>query len=124
MKVLFENSTLPILADEACVKESDIEKCHQHFHGVNIKLTKCSGMTPARRMIEKAKSLNMKIMIGCMNESSIGSAAIAQLAPMIDYVDMDGPMLLSEDIAIANRFDHGKIIYNEFHGLGIESVSF
>ena len=124
MKVLFENSTLPILADEACVKESDIEKCHQHFHGVNIKLTKCSGMTPARRMIEKAKSLNMKIMIGCMNESSIGSAAIAQLAPMIDYVDMDGPMLLSEDIAIANRFDFGKIIYNEFHGLGIESVSF
>ena len=124
MKVLFENSTLPILADEACVKESDIEKCHQHFHGVNIKLTKCSGMTPARRMIEKATSLNMKIMIGCMTESSIGSAAIAQLAPMIDYVDMDGPMLLSEDIAIANRFDFGKIIYNEFHGLGIESVSF
>jgi len=124
MKILFENSTLPILADEACVKEADIDKCYQHFHGVNIKLTKCSGITPARRMIEKAKSLNMKVMIGCMNETSIGSAAIAQLAPMIDYVDMDGTLLLSEDIAKANRFDFGKIIYNEFHGLGIESVSF
>jgi len=124
MKVLFENSTLPILADESCVKESDIEKCYQHFHGVNIKLTKCSGITPARRMIEKAKSLSLKIMIGCMNESSIGSAAIAQLAPMIDYVDMDGTMLLSEDIAIANRFNYGKIIYTESYGLGIESVLF
>ena len=120
MKVLFEQSSLPIFADEACVKESDVEKCHQHFHGVNIKLTKCSGITPARRMIEKARTLNMKVMIGCMNESSIGTAAIAQLAPLLDYVDMDGTLLLTEDIARGVSFDYGKILYRDGFGLGVE----
>ena len=120
MKVLFEQSSLPIFADEACVKESDVEKCHQHFHGVNIKLTKCSGITPARRMIEKARALNMKVMIGCMNESSIGTAAIAQLAPLLDYVDMDGTLLLTEDIARGVSFDYGKILYRDGFGLGVE----
>ena len=120
MKVLFEQSSLPIFADEACVKESDVEKCYQHFHGVNIKLTKCSGITPARRMIEKARTLNMKVMIGCMNESSIGTAAIAQLAPLLDYVDMDGTLLLTEDIARGVSFDYGKILYRDGFGLGVE----
>jgi len=120
MKVLFEQSALPIFADEACVKESDVEKCYQHFHGVNIKLTKCSGITPARRMIEKARSLNMKVMIGCMNESSIGTAAIAQLAPLLDYVDMDGTLLLTEDVARGVSFDYGKILYRDGFGLGVE----
>ena len=120
MKVLFEQSSLPIFADEACVKESDVEKCHQHFHGVNIKLTKCSGITPARRMIEKARKLNMKVMIGCMNESSIGTAAIAQLAPLLDYVDMDGTLLLTEDVARGVSFDYGKILYRDGFGLGVE----
>ncbi len=120
MKVLFEQSSLPIFADETCVKESDVEKCYQHFHGVNIKLTKCSGITPARRMIEKARTLNMKVMIGCMNESSIGTAAIAQLAPLLDYVDMDGTLLLTEDIARGVSFDYGKILYRDGFGLGVE----
>lgn len=120
MKVLFEQSSLLIFADEACVKESDVEKCYQHFHGVNIKLTKCSGITPARRMIEKARTLNMKVMIGCMNESSIGTAAIAQLAPLLDYVDMDGTLLLTEDIARGVSFDYGKILYRDGFGLGVE----
>ena len=120
MKVLFEQSSLPIFADEACVKESDVEKCYQHFHGVNIKLTKCSGITPARRMIEKARTLNMKVMIGCMNESSIGTAAIAQLAPLLDYVDMDGTLLLTEDVARGVSFDYGKILYRDGFGLGVE----
>ena len=120
MKVLYEKSPLPLYADEACVAESDVEKCYQHFHGINIKLTKCSGITPARRMITRAKELGMKVMVGCMNESSVGTAAIAQLAPLLDMVDMDGPLLLNEDVATSVSFDFGEIIYNNRSGLGIE----
>ena len=119
MKTLYELSSLPLIADESCVLEADVEKCHQHFHGINIKLTKCSGITPARRMIRRARELDLKIMIGCMNESSIGTAAIAQLAPMVDYVDMDGPLLLAEDIAKGVGFDFGKIMYTNTKGLGV-----
>jgi L-Ala-D/L-Glu epimerase len=120
MKILYEKSSLPLMADETCVRESDVEKCKNYFHGINIKLTKCSGITPARRMIEKARELDLKVMIGCMNESTIGSAAIAQLAPMLDYVDMDGPLLLAEDFATGVNFNFGKIIYTQEYGLGVE----
>jgi len=120
MKVLFRESSLPLIADESCVLESDVEKCHQHFHGINIKLTKCGGITPARRMIEKAKSLELKVMVGSMNESTIGSAAIGQLLPLLDYVDMDGPLLLDQDIASGLQFDYGKVILSGNPGLGIE----
>jgi L-alanine-DL-glutamate epimerase-like enolase superfamily enzyme len=119
MKILFEKSTLPLIADESCVAEADVEKCHNHFHGINIKLTKCSGITPARRMITRAKELGMTVMVGCMNESSVGTAAIAQLAPMLDYVDMDGTLLLAEDTAEGVKFDFGKILFNDLPGLGI-----
>ncbi|HMD00685.1 MAG TPA: dipeptide epimerase, partial [Ferruginibacter sp.] len=111
MRKLFSESPLPLFADEACVAEKDVEKCFGHFHGINIKLTKCSGITPARRMISKAKELDLKLMLGCMNESSVGTAAIAQLAPLVDHVDMDGPLLLAEDPAEGVGFDNGKIIY-------------
>ncbi len=124
MKTLFNHSPLPVIADESCVKEEDVTKCAGHFHGINIKLTKCSGITPARRMISKARELEMKVMIGCMNESSVGTAAIAQLAPLLDYVDMDGPLLLSEDIAEGVSFDNGKIIYRGGAGLGLGVVRF
>ena len=120
MKVLFEKSPLPLFADESCVAEADVLKCENHFHGVNIKLTKCSGITPARRMIKQARDLNMQVMVGCMNESAVGTAAIAQLAPMLDYVDMDGPLLLAEDTARGVTFEDGKIIYNQGPGIGIE----
>ena len=120
MKVLKEKSSLPLIADESCVGESDVEKCVNHFDGINIKLTKCSGITPARRMITKARELNLKVMIGCMNESSVGTAAIAQLAPLLDYVDMDGPLLLNQDIAEGVTFNQGKICYTDYAGLGIK----
>ncbi|MEO6894927.1 MAG: dipeptide epimerase, partial [Ginsengibacter sp.] len=84
MKFLYENSPLPLIADESCVSEHDVAKCKGYFHGINIKLTKCSGITPALRMIKNAHDLNMKVMVGCMNESSIGTGAIAQLLPLID----------------------------------------
>ncbi len=120
MKTLFTESELPLFADESCVSEDDVIRCSHHFHGINIKLTKCSGITPAKRMIDKARELNLQVMIGCMNESSIGTAAIAQLAPLVDHVDMDGPLLLAEDLATGVSFDNGKIIYGEGFGLGVK----
>ncbi|HEY6062457.1 MAG TPA: dipeptide epimerase [Chitinophagaceae bacterium] len=119
MKILYKESSLPLYADESCVFEKDVERCKDHFHGINIKLTKCSGITPALRMIKKARELDLKIMIGCMNESTIGSAAIAHLLPFIDHVDMDGPLLLEEDVATGIGYDFGKISYSDEPGLGI-----
>jgi L-alanine-DL-glutamate epimerase-like enolase superfamily enzyme len=120
MKLLFEKSPLPLIADEACVAEEDVEKCHNHFHGINIKLTKCSGITPALRMIKRARELNMKVMVGSMNESTIGSAAIAHLMPQIDYVDVDGPLLLEEDLAEGLTYqDNGHVLTSNKPGLGI-----
>jgi len=124
MKFLYENSPLPLIADESCVMENDVEKCSGYFHGINIKLTKCSGITPALRMISRARELNLKVMVGSMNESSIGTAAIAQLLPLIDYVDMDGPLLLAEDIAEGVTFENGKIIYKNLNGLGVNVKPF
>jgi L-alanine-DL-glutamate epimerase-like enolase superfamily enzyme len=124
MKFLFESSPLPLIADESCVSEHDVIKCKGHFHGINIKLTKCSGITPALRMIKQAKELEMKVMVGCMNESSVGTAAIAQLLPMLDYVDMDGPLLLAEDVAEGIQYDYGKIIYGNRNGLGVSVEPF
>lgn len=124
MKFLYEHSPLPLIADESCVSEYDVEKCKGHFHGINIKLTKCSGITPALRMIEKARGLDMKVMVGCMNESSIGTGAIAQLLPLLDYVDMDGPLLLASDAAEGVKYDYGKIIYSDGFGLGVTVEAF
>lgn len=123
MKQLFEASPIPLIADEACVIEQDVEKCHGYFHGINIKLTKCSGITPALRMIKKARSLDMKVMVGSMNESTVGSSAIAHLAPLLDYVDADGPLLLAEDIATGLSYDAGRISITEGFGLGIQLSS-
>ena len=119
MKILFEQSSLPLFADESCVFEKDVEKCHNHFHGINIKLTKCSGITPAIRMIQQARKLNIQVMMGSMNESSIGSAAVANFLPQLDHVDMDGPLLLSADIADGIDFNFGKVNLSGRAGLGI-----
>ncbi len=122
MKMLFVKSPLPLFADESCVFEHDVEKCHDHFHGVNIKLTKCSGITPALRMIAKARSLKMKVMMGCMNESTVGSAAIAHFLPQLDHVDMDGPLLLCEDVAKGLDYNNGNVTISNKPGLGIEMI--
>ncbi|HRO70960.1 MAG TPA: dipeptide epimerase [Chitinophagaceae bacterium] len=119
MKVLYNESTLPLFADESCVSEHDVEKCKGHFHGINIKLTKCSGITPALRMIKNARHLDLQVMLGCMNESTVGSAAMAHLLPFLDHVDMDGPLLLADDVATGLGYDFGKIILPEGPGLGI-----
>jgi L-alanine-DL-glutamate epimerase-like enolase superfamily enzyme len=119
MKEVYERSELPLIADESCITEADVAKCQGHFHGVNIKLTKCGGLTPARRMIAEAKSLGMKVMVGCMTESSVGISAIAQLLPMLDYVDMDGALLLSKDIATGVTIDYGQVKYSDVNGTGV-----
>ena len=122
MKILYEKSDLPLFADESCVFEKDVEKCYQYFHGINIKLTKCSGITPAIRMIQKARELGMQVMMGSMNESTIGSAAIANFLPQLDHVDMDGPLLLSQDIASGIEFDFGEVRLSGRPGLGIVPI--
>ncbi|HVF96766.1 MAG TPA: dipeptide epimerase [Flavisolibacter sp.] len=120
MEWLYHQSPLPLYADESCVSEHDVEKCHGYFHGINIKLTKCSGLTPALRMITKARQLGMGVMVGSMNESSIGSAAIAHLQSLIDYLDADGPLLLQEDIASGLVYQNdGIILTSDAPGLGI-----
>jgi L-Ala-D/L-Glu epimerase len=120
MKSLYANSSLPLIADESCVSETDVEKCGKCFHGINIKLTKCGGLTPALRMIKHARQLGLKVMVGSMNESTVGSAAIAHLLPLLDYVDMDGPLLLAEDVARGLNYEFGKVAIPSGPGLGIE----
>jgi len=116
---VFLKSSLPIIADESCQIEEDVAKCHNHFHGVNVKLVKCGGLTSAKRMLLNAKSLNMKTMVGCMTESSVGISAIAHLLPLLDYVDMDGALLLSEDIAKGVIIKNGEVFYSELNGIGV-----
>ncbi len=113
-------SPLPLFADESCVSERDVVKCQDCFHGINIKLTKCSGITPARRMIKHAHQLGLKVMLGSMNESTIGSAAIGHLREWVDFLDMDGPLLLAEDLSTGLSFQEGKVALPNGNGLGVE----
>lgn len=99
MKEVYQHSHLPVIADESCITEQDVKKCQGRFHGINVKLMKAGGITPALRMLAEARSYGMKTMVGCMTESSVGITAIAHIAPLLDYVDMDGAMLLAQDIA-------------------------
>lgn len=120
MERVMHQSVLPVIADESCIVEEDVEKCGLHFSGINIKLTKCGGLTPALRMIKKAKELELKVMVGCMTESTVGISAIAQLLPQLDYVDMDGAMLLKADIAKGVVISsNGKVIFPTMGGSGI-----
>ena len=117
-KEVFLKSVLPIIADESCQVESDVTKCHKYFHGINVKLVKCGGLTPAKRMLLQAKNLGMKTMVGCMTESSIGISAIAHLLPLLDYVDMDGALLLANDIAKGVTIEKGIVKYSNLNGIG------
>lgn len=111
-------SALPLIADESCIVENDVDKCKNSFDGINIKLAKCGGVTPALRMIKRAKELNLKTMLGCMTESSIGISAIAHLLPLLDYVDMDGSMLISNDPAEGVYLEAGRAVFPNRNGTG------
>ncbi len=90
LRRVHRESVLPIIADESCIVESDVARCSGGFSGINIKLVKCGGLTPARRMIAEARRLGLSVMVGCMTESSVGISAIAQILPLLVYVYMDG----------------------------------
>ncbi|HEY9168555.1 MAG TPA: dipeptide epimerase [Lutibacter sp.] len=119
---VFLKSVLPIIADESCQVEADVLRCHNHFHGVNVKLVKCGGLTSAKRMLLQAKDLNMKTMVGCMTESSVGISAIAHLLPLLDYVDMDGALLLAKDIAKGVTIKDGIVKYSDLNGIGVSLI--
>ena len=120
MTAVYQKSQLPLIADESCRIEADVPKCLNRFHGINVKLVKAGGLTPARRMILEAKKLGLKTMVGCMTESSVGIAAVGQLLPYLDYVDMDGALLLKNDIARTHKIEYGKITLSELPGTGVE----
>ena len=119
MRKVKSKSVLPIIADESCQREEDVILCSELFHGINIKLMKCGGITPALRMIEKAREQSLLLMAGCMTESTVGISGLVQIAPLLDYLDADGALLLSKDIAHGVAFDFGKIVYQNTFGSGV-----
>ncbi len=119
MKCLKKECVLPLIADESCQRFEDVQKCFEGFHGVNIKLTKCGGITPAIKMIHKARELNLSVMAGCMTESTVGISNLAQIAPLLDYIDADGAMLLANDTAKGVKLEYGSIVYSNKNGSGI-----
>ncbi|MCA9121015.1 MAG: dipeptide epimerase [Planctomycetaceae bacterium] len=123
MEQVYRESALPVIADESCIVESDVDRCVNRFHGINIKLVKCGGLTPARRMIERARELGLQVMVGCMTESTVGISAIAQLLPLLDYVDMDGALLLAKDIATGVTINQGVCQYSSENGCGVHLTS-
>jgi L-alanine-DL-glutamate epimerase-like enolase superfamily enzyme len=110
---------IPIVADEAVKTAADIPKLAEAYDGINIKLMKSGGIQEALRMIYLAKVMNMKIMLGCMIESSIAISAGAHLSPLVDWADLDGNLLLREDPFQGAMVEKGKIILNDKPGLGI-----
>jgi len=110
---------IPIIADEACQRASDIPKLKEAFDGVNVKLDKSGGMLEAYRMIEIAKALGMRTMLGCMVSSSVSVTAAAHLSPLVDYADLDGNLLISNDPFHGVTVEKGKLILSKRPGLGL-----
>jgi len=123
MKAVYQHSHLPVIADESCIAEDDVAKCVGLFHGINVKLMKAGGITPALRMLAEARSYGMKTMVGCMTESSVGITAIAHIAPLLDYVDMDGAMLLAQDIAEGVVITPEGVTFTDREGIGAKMYS-
>ena len=117
---LKERSPLPLIADEAVKKTADIPKLAEAYHGINIKLMKSGGILEALSMIHIARAMEMQIMLGCMVETSVAISAAAQIAPLVDYIDLDGNLLLKEDPYTGVKHKTGRLIFNELPGLGIE----
>ncbi len=113
---------IPIIADEACQRASDIPRIKEAFDGVNIKLDKSGGLLEAWRMIAVAKSLRMKTMLGCMVSSSVSVTAAAHLSPLVDYADLDGNLLIANDPFSGVRVEKGKLILPERPGLGLRAA--
>lgn len=116
---LTENSPLPVIADEALQRLSDVKNTLGIYSGINIKLMKCTGMREAHKMMNLARANNMKVMIGCMTETSCAISAAAQLSPMANWADLDGNLLISNDLYSGMKITDGKITLNDSPGIGI-----
>jgi L-alanine-DL-glutamate epimerase-like enolase superfamily enzyme len=120
---LTERSPLPIIADEAVQSLNDLEKIKDVYSGLNIKLMKAGGINRAFQMIKKARELRLKVMIGCMTETSCAITAASHLSPLADWIDLDGAELISNDLFTGMKILDGKIIIPETPGLGIEKLA-
>lgn len=116
---LFERSPLPLFADESIQRYNDIDDVKDCFHGINIKLMKCTGMHEAHKMILRAREFNLKVLIGCMSETSCAISAAAQLSPFSDYADLDGALLIKNNLFDGITFTEGKITLNDMPGIGV-----
>jgi L-alanine-DL-glutamate epimerase-like enolase superfamily enzyme len=119
LRALKRLSPLPVILDESVVGPDDVARCADQGHGINIKLMKCGGITPALRMIETARRLGLRVMLGCMIETSLGVTAAAHLSPLADYADLDGNLLLAEDPFAGVRVVEGKLVLPPGPGLGV-----
>ena len=119
---LTERSPLPIIADESCQRLTDIPRLKGAFHGINIKLMKCTGMREAREMVTLAKALGMRLMIGCMTETSVAISAAAQLSPEMEWADLDGNILLANDCFSGMKLTDGKITLSDAPGIGVSLI--
>jgi L-alanine-DL-glutamate epimerase-like enolase superfamily enzyme len=117
---LTERSPLPIIADEAMQRLPDVERAIGAYHGINIKLMKSTGLHEAKKMLQKARELDMKVMIGCMTETSCAAFAGAALAPQCDWADLDGPFLTSNNPFVLPEFEEGKWVLGNDVGLGLK----
>ena len=119
LRFVREHSPLPIIADESCVTESDIPGLVGAVDGINIKLMKCGGIHHALRMIHTARAHHLSVMLGCMIESSLAITAAAHLSPLVDYADLDGNLLVSDDPWEGVHVENGKLILPDRAGLGV-----
>jgi L-alanine-DL-glutamate epimerase-like enolase superfamily enzyme len=118
-KWLRGKARIPVIADEACLRSKDIPKLAEAYDGVNIKLDKAGGMLEGWRMIQMAKALGMKTMLGCMISSSVSITAAAHLSPLVDYADLDGPLLIANDPYRGVGYEKGKLVLPNRPGLGL-----
>jgi L-alanine-DL-glutamate epimerase-like enolase superfamily enzyme len=118
-----QKCTIPIFADESWRTVQDFKRCAEVFDGINIKLVKCGGLTPVREAIESARKLGLKVAGANTVESSIGASAMAQIASLLDYIAVDGPLLIDKKVGSGIRLNKGKILYPDEGGTGIR-VSF
>ncbi|MBL4678369.1 MAG: dipeptide epimerase [Mucilaginibacter sp.] len=116
-----EHSPIPIIGDEAVQRFADVEKAGGVYHGINIKLMKSAGMHEAKRMLDKARELGLKVLIGCMSETSCATLAAAALAPQCDWADLDGPLLVTNNPYKKPVFANGKWELNNVPGIGLDA---
>lgn len=122
MAWLTDKSPLPTIGDESVQRLEDVKKAHGVFSGINIKLMKCTGMREAHKMILMARALGMKVMLGCMTETSCAISAASHLSPMVDWADLDGALLIKNDIFDGTKVIEGKVTLNTRPGIGVVKI--